>query len=217
MTRVRVALADDHTIVRAGIRALLQGIAEIEVVAEVSSGREALEIVHRDPPDIVLMDISMPGFNGLEAAARIAKDYPSVRVIILSMHSSDEYVLQALRSGVAGYMVKDSAPAELEVAIQAVMRGENYLSPQISEKVFDDFLRRMKETRSPLDQLTPRQREILQLIAEGKNTKEIAYTLNVSPKTVETHRAQLMERLQIRDVPGLVRYAIRLGLVSADT
>ncbi|MBI3125972.1 MAG: response regulator transcription factor [Candidatus Tectomicrobia bacterium] len=216
MTSVRVALADDHAIVRAGIRSLLERMAGVEVAGEASTGPQALEVAARDAPDVILMDIAMPGLNGLDATARIVKEHPRVRVIILSMYSSEEYVFQALRSGAAGYLVKDSVPAELEVAIQAVCRGESYLSPRISRKVVNDYLKRAEESKGPFDPLTPRQRQILQLMAEGKSTKEIAFTLQVSAKTVEAHRAQIMERLQIFDVPGLVRYAIRIGLVSAE-
>jgi DNA-binding NarL/FixJ family response regulator len=199
---------------RAGIRSLLEKIPGVEVVGEAADGREAVALVKSTSPNMVLMDIAMAGLNGLEATARIRKEFPRVRVIILSMHANEEYVLQTLRAGAAGYLLKDSATAELELAIHAVARGDTYLSPAISKRVIDDYLGRTSGQKSFAEQLTPRQREILQLIAEGKSTKEIAYLLNLSIKTVETHRTQLMDRLDIHDVPGLVRYAMRIGLVT---
>jgi len=216
MKPIRVLLADDHTLVRAGIRSLLENMEGIEVIAEASDGRDALRLVRAHRPDVVLMDIAMPGLNGLEAAARIAKKFPNVRVIILSMHVNEEYVLQALRAGAAGYMVKGADAAELEIAIRAVARGETYLSPMVSKHVVTDYIQRISGETSPLELLTPRQREVLQLIAEGYSTKKIARTLKISVKTVETHRMQLMERLDIHDIAGLVRYAIRIGLVKPD-
>lgn len=213
---VRVLIADDHSILRAGLRALLTELPDTSVVADTGDGREVVELVKAHRPDIVLMDISLPGLNGLEATVRLTKEYPNTRVLILSMHSSEEYVVRALRSGAAGYLLKDAAPQELEFAIDAIRRGNTYLSPAISRHVIDDYLRRAEDHQLPLDQLTPRQREILQLIAEGKSTKDIAFILSVSVKTVETHRAQLMDRLQIFDIPGLVRLAVRTGLVSTE-
>jgi DNA-binding NarL/FixJ family response regulator len=213
---IRVLLADDHTLVRAGIRGLLEKMAGIQVVAETGDGREALRLIEAHQPDVVLMDITMPGLNGLEAASRVTKDFPKVCVIMLSVHANEEYVWQALRGGAAGYLVKDAGPAELELAVTAVARGEMYLSPAVSKHVVQDYIRRVAGETSTLDFLTPRQREILQMIAEGNTTKEVAERLNVSVKTVETHRAQLMERLDIHDVAGLVRYAIRVGLISPD-
>jgi DNA-binding NarL/FixJ family response regulator len=216
MNPIRVLLADDHTLVRVGIRGLLEKMAGIQVVAETGDGREALRLIEARRPDVVLMDITMPGLNGLEAAARVAKDFPNVRVIMLSVHANEEYVWQALRGGAAGYLVKAASPTELELAVTAVARGEMYLSPGVSKRVVQDYIRRVAGEAGTLDLLTPRQREILQMIAEGHTTKEVAARLNVSVKTVETHRAQLMERLDIHGVAGLVRYAIRVGLVSPD-
>lgn len=216
MKTIRILLADDHGLVRAGIRELLQKIANVEVVAEAGDGREALALVKSKLPNLVLLDIAMKSLTGLEVAERIAKDFPGVKVIILSMHANEEYVMRALRAGASGYLLKDAATTELELALAAVAKGETYLSPAISRGVIDSYLGRVEGKQSPLDQLTPRQREILQLIAEGKSTKEIAYTLNVSVKTVETHRAQLMDRLDIHDVAGLVRYAMRVGLITAE-
>jgi DNA-binding NarL/FixJ family response regulator len=216
MNATRVLLADDHGLVRAGIRALIEKIPNVQVVGEASTGRAALELVKSKLPNLVLMDIGMAELGGLEALPRIVKDFPSVRVIILSAHANEEYVIRALRSGAAGYMLKDAATAELELAIRSVSEDKTYLSPSISRTVIDNYLERVGGQLSSLEQLTPRQREILQLIAEGKNTKEIAYDLAISVKTVESHRLQLMERLNIRDVPGLVRYAVRSGLVSVE-
>jgi DNA-binding NarL/FixJ family response regulator len=216
MNVTRVLLADDHVLVRAGIRTLLEKIPNVEVVAEASTGREALELVKSKLPNLVLMDVAMAELGGLEALPRITKNFPGVKVIILSAHANEEYVIRALRGGAAGYLLKDAATAELQLALDSVAQDKTYLSPSISRTVIDSYLERVGGRLSPLEQLTPRQREILQLIAEGKTTKEIASDLDVSVKTVESHRLQLMERLNIHDVPGLVRYAIRSGLVSSD-
>lgn len=216
MKPISVLIADDHTLVRAGIRSLLQSFGGVEVIAEAADGQEAISLLKSHQPDIVLMDIAMRGLNGLEATARITKAYPRIRVIMLSMHSNEEHVLQALRSGAAGYLLKDSATLELELALKAVMSGETYLSPPISKQVVESYMQRVGQEASAANILTPRQREILQLIVEGFSTKEIAHRLHLSPKTVETHRTQLMERLDIHDIPGLVRYAIRVGLATVD-
>ena len=217
MNPIRILLADDHALVRAGIRSLIEKIPNVEVVGEASTGRQALEMVKTTLPNLVLMDIAMAELGGLEALPRITKDFPGVKVIILSAHANEEYVIRALRSGAAGYMLKDAATAELELAIRSVTEDKTYLSPSISRTVIDSYLERVGGPLSPLEQLTSRQREILQSIAEGKNTKEIASDLEISVKTVESHRLQLMERLNIHDIPGLVRYAIRTGLVSSET
>ncbi len=216
MKSIRVMLVDDHNLVRAGIRALLAPIPEIEVVGEAANGREALDLIQTQPPDVVLMDIAMPGLNGLDTAARVTKGFPGVRIIILSMYANEEYVLQALRAGATGYLLKDADTAELELAIKAVARGETYLSPAVSKHVIDDYLQRVNGDVNPLDRLTPRQREVLQLIAQGFTTKEVAQALGVSAKTIETHRSRLMDQLDIHDVAGLVRYAISVGLVPPD-
>lgn len=214
---IRVVLADDHGLVRAGVRALLERLPDIEVVGDASDGREALRLLKTVQPDVALFDIGMAGMNGLEAATRSAKESPRVRILILSMHASEEYVLRALRAGAAGYLLKDSATAELELAIKAVARGETYLSPAVSKHVVADYVRRVgDEGAAPYETLTRRQREILQLVAEGHSTKEIAKTLDIGIKTVETHRAEIMERLDIHDIAGLVRYAIRTGLISPE-
>lgn len=213
---IRLLLADDHLLIRASLRSLLTEFPGIEVVAEASDGREAFEMVGQHQPDVVLMDISMAGLNGLEATRLIRKDFPHVQVIVLSMHAGERQVLQALRAGAGGYILKESAPRELELAIESVARGKLFLSPSISRQVIEVFLGHMGGQADPLDQLTPRQREILQLIAEGHSSKQIAHRLEASVKTIELHRASLMERLDIHDIAGLVRYAIRQGLVSPD-
>jgi DNA-binding NarL/FixJ family response regulator len=215
---IRVILADDHTLVRAGIRALLEKLPDVTVLAEANDGREVLKLAKTHEPDVVLMDIAMPGLNGLEATVRLLKDFPKTRVIILSMHHNEEYVLRALRAGAAGYLLKKAATTELATALQQVMRGEIYLSQEISARLPKNFaLDGIAKRKSPLDELTGRQREILQLIAEGQNTKQIAELLKVSPKTVEYHRLKLMTALNVFDVPGLVRFALRVGLVPAET
>jgi DNA-binding NarL/FixJ family response regulator len=215
---IRVLLADDHTLVRAGIRALLGNLPGLEVAGEASDGREVLGLIKMHQPDVVLMDISMTGLNGLQALARITRDFPQVRVIILSMHDNDEYVLQALKSGASGYLLKRAATAELQAALKGVLGGEIYLSREISSRFLKKFpLQQIAHSRSPLEQLTPRQNEILQLLAEGQTTKAIALVLKISDKTVEYHRAKLMARLNIFDIPGLVRFALRSGLISAES
>jgi DNA-binding NarL/FixJ family response regulator len=214
----RVLLADDHTLVRAGIRALLEKLPGVVVAGEASDGREVLDLIKAQQPDVVLMDISMPGLSGLQALARITRDFPRVRVIILSMHHNDEYVWQALKSGAAGYLLKRAATAELPVALKTVIGGEIYLSKEIANQFLKKFpLPEIARSSSPLEQLTSRQREILQLLAEGQTTKAIALILKLSDKTVEYHRAKLMASLNIFDLPGLVRFALRTGLISQET
>ena len=215
MPALRVLLADDHALVRAGMRSLLRDIEGVEVVGEAADGAQALALAERERPDVVLLDIAMKGMNGLEAAARFRELHPGIKVIILSMHASEEYVLQALRAGAAAYLIKDSATAELELALRSVMRGETYLSPAISRQVVEGYVQRVGAGAGE-NPLTPRQREVLKRIAEGRSTKEIAFDLGLSVKTVETHRAQIMERVGIRDVAGLVRYAMRTGLVPPE-
>jgi len=216
MSSVRIVLADDHTLFRAGIQALLSDIEGGEVVAEAGDGREALRQIALHRPDVALLDIAMAELNGLEVTAQIAARFPGVRVIILSMHAQEEYVLQALRMGAVGYLLKDADTIELELALKAVMRGEVYLSPAVSRQVVTGYVQHAGELSDDLERLSLRQRETLQLIAEGHTTQEIACRLGISVKTVEKHRAQLMERLDIHDVAGLVRYAIRAGLVAPE-
>jgi DNA-binding NarL/FixJ family response regulator len=217
MTRIRVLLADDHKLFRAGIRALLQKHGNIEIVAEAADGREALRLIAVHRPDMVLMDIMMPNLNGLDAAARIARAFPRTRVVMLSMNADEDSVLKTLRAGAVGYLVKTADPAELELAIQAVARGERFLSSAVSEHVVAACLKRIDKEQSSLARLTSRQREVLQLIAEGHRTKEIAAKLNISAKTAETYRGELMKALEIHDIASLTRYAIRAGLVSLDS
>ena len=217
MKPTRVLLADDHSLIRIGVRTLVEQLGGMEVIGEASDGRMALEMIKKHYPDLVLMDIGMAGMNGLETTARITKDFPTVKVIILSMHATEEYVWQALRAGARGYLLKDSGLSELDLAINAVIKGEMYLTPTVNKTVVMDYMERMDTDKTPIERLTRRQREILQLIAEGNTVKEIAWQLNLSVKTVETHRSQLMGRLDIHDVAGLVRYAMRMGIIEQDT
>lgn len=214
--RIRVLLADDHRLVRAGIKSLLEDIPGVDVVAEAGDGRETLELVKQHNPNVAIIDVAMKGLNGLEVAERISKDHSHIKVLILSMHTNEEYVIKALKAGAAGYLIKDAATVELKLALDAVCKGETYLSPVISKGVIDNLIALSSGQSNAKEVLTPRQREILQLIAEGNSTKEIAAMLTVSVKTVETHRTQLMGRLGIHDIAGLVRYAVRTGLVSVD-
>ncbi len=217
MSVIRVLLVDDHTLVRAGIRGLIEGLAGIEVVGEASDGLEALELAEALRPNVVLLDVSMPGLNGLEVAARLVALDSAIRVVILSMHNLEEHVLRALRAGCAGYLLKGAAVSELEVAVRAVAGGATYLSPEVSKRVVDEYVGRTGGSTGPLDVLTPRQREILQLVAEGHTSKDVAQRLGLSFKTVEAHRAQIMERLGVRELTGLVRFAVRVGLVTPET
>jgi len=214
MNPVRVLLADDHTLVRAGLRKLLEATPNYVVVGEAGDGLALLELAQQLQPGLVLMDIAMPGLNGIEATGRLVKSWPNIKVLILSMHLNEEYVRQALRQGAVAYLLKDAAPLELELALSAVMRGETYLSPAVSKGVVHDYVQRLRDDEQPAAALSPRQREVLQLIAEGHSTKEIARRLELSVKTVDTHRSQLMKQLDIHEVTGLVRYAMRVGLVS---
>ncbi len=214
---MRVLLADDHHMVREGLRALLENVIHVDVVAECGDGREALQQIERLRPDVALLDISMPILNGLEVAARAKEASPRTRVVILSMHAGEMHVAQAMRAGVAGYLLKGARAAELAFALEAVMRGETYLSPGISRQVVDGFLKTAEAEADPLAGLTSRQREVLQLIAEGRSNKEMADVLGLSVKTIEMHRKELMDRLGIHDVPGLVRLAIRAGLITPES
>lgn len=217
MGGIRVLIADDHALFRAGIRRILESFEGIDVVAEAADGHEALRLTEQHHPHVLLLDIAMPELNGIEVTARIVRDFQQSRVILLSMHDGEEYVLRALRAGASGYLLKSASPTELELAVRAVARSENYLSPAMSRHLVDDYRRRQSPGTEPLDQLTPRQREILQLIAEGNTTKAIAQKLGLSAKTVENHRAGLMERLDIHDLAGLVRWAVARGLVTPES
>ena len=218
MNMIRVLLAEDHTIVRKGLRSLLDAESDIQVVGEAENGREAIDKVEELRPDIVVMDITMPGLNGLEATRQIKKRFPDVQILILTVHTSEEYVVQILRAGASGYLVKQAAPTELISAIQAASRGEAFLSPSISKKVVEDYVQRAGVTAESdsLQRLTAREREVLQLIAEGYSTREIAEQLHISVKTAETHRAHLIEKLGIHSTAELTQYAIRKGVISLD-
>jgi DNA-binding NarL/FixJ family response regulator len=213
----RIVLADDHSLVRAGIRALLETLPGVEVVGEYGDGIAALEYLRRDPPDAILLDITLPGLNGLELAARITRLGVPTRVLMLSMHSSPEHAARALAAGACGYLNKDSAFDELAAALDAIFSGRRYLCCAVNEDAVLELERRAGGTKSELELLTPRQRQILQLIAEGYPTRQIAERLFLSIKTVEAHRGQIMQRLNVFDVPGLVRFAVRNGLVSSGS
>jgi len=211
---IRLLLADDHLLFRAGIRALLNSLGGIEIIGEAADGREALRLVATCRPEVVLMDILMPKLNGLDAAARISRAFPRTRVVILSLNADADSVLKTLRAGAVGYLVKTAEPSELALAIQAAARGERFLSTAVSSHVVEMCLKRLDCEQTSLERLTPRQREVLQLVAEGHTTKEIAAALRIGVKTAETYRAELMKALKIHDVASLTRYAIRAGLVS---
>lgn len=215
MHSISILLADDHQLVRAGIRSLLNNLAGIKVIAEADNGLQVLALLKSCKPDLILMDIAMPEMNGLEATTAVIRDFPHIKVILLSMYANEEYIRQALQSGASGYLLKDAAPVELELAIKSVLDGATYLSPVISHKVVNEYVRRTNSDNSYLDKLTPRQLEIWQLIAEGFSTKDMAAKLGISPKTVESHRSQLMERLETYDVVGLVKLAIKNNLIKS--
>ncbi|MBN1994742.1 MAG: response regulator transcription factor [Anaerolineae bacterium] len=218
MFQARVLLVEDHIVVRQGIKALLSDEPDIEIVGEADNGREALPLVETLQPNLVLMDISMPGLNGIEATRQILQRYPQVKVIILSMHASEEYVFQVLRAGALGYVLKQSDSSEVLMAIRAVLAGGSFLSPPISRAVIDNYVSRA-ETRgrdSSQDLLTSREREVLQLLAEGLANREIAQQLNISVKTVETHRSNMMSKLNLTGKTELVKYALRKGWAALE-
>ena len=215
MKPIRVLIADDHALVRAGIRALVEKIEGVVVVAEAGKGNEAIELIRKLKPNLVLLDITMPEGSGFDVLDRLTTEFPEVRVIVLTVHEAGEYAIRALREGAAGFLPKSAASTELEQAIQTVVRGEIYISPETSRKTLLEYGKGATK-RELLATLSPRQREVLRLIAEGRTTKQIAQELEISVKTVESHRAQLMERLDIHDVAGLVRYAITVGLIQVE-
>jgi DNA-binding NarL/FixJ family response regulator len=215
MNKIRVLLVDDHALVRAGIRALLHELG-FDVVAEAGDAYEAVQLIEVHKPDVVLMDIAMPGLSGLEVTTQLAQAMPQVRVIILSVHTNAEYVRRALRAGAAGYLIKNSAATELDIAIKAAARGDTYLSPAVAKFITADYVGNGGGGSNTLSRLTPRQIEILQLIARGYTRKQIAEALSISVKTVDSYRAQLMEQLDIRDTAGLVLHAVRAGLVTPE-
>lgn len=215
MKPIRVLIADDHALVRAGFRALVEKIEGMVVVGEAGKGSEALELVKELKPNLMLLDLTMPDGGGFEVLAKVKKQFPEIHVIVLTVHEAGEYAKRALRDGAAGFLPKSVAGTELEQAIQAVLRGERYIPTETSLKTMLEYDKGTTK-RDQLATLSPRQREVLRLIAEGRTTKQIAHELEISVKTVETHRAQLMERLNIHDVAGLVRYAIIVGLIEVE-
>jgi two-component system response regulator NreC len=218
MRKITVILAEDHTIVRKGIRSLLDNEADIEVIGEAENGREAIEKVEQLSPDIILMDSTMPILNGLEATRQIGKRFPEVKVLVLTMHTNEEYIFQFLQVGASGYLVKQSAPNELVAAIHAVFQGDYYLSPSISKTVIEEYVRQAKAAGSEdsYETLTDREREVLQLITEGYSNREVAEQLHISVKTVGVHRINLMHKLNIHNMTELTKYAIRKGIISLD-
>lgn len=215
MKSIRVLIADDHALVRAGIRALVERIKGVIVVAEAGKGSEALQLLDQLQPNLMLLDITMPDGNGFDVLGHVAKKFPAIRVIVLTVHEAGEYAIRALREGAAGFLPKSAASTELEQAIHSVMNGDVYISPETSRKTLLEYGKGVSK-RDQLAKLSRRQREVLQLIAEGRTTKQIAQHLEISVKTVETHRSQLMTRLEIHDVAGLVRYAIIVGLIEVE-
>jgi DNA-binding NarL/FixJ family response regulator len=215
---ITVFLADDHAVVRDGLRYLLEAQPDIDVVGDAANGRQTLQLVKQLCPDVAIMDIAMPELNGIDATYQICRDCPSTQVIILSMYSTAEHVNRALLAGALGYVLKESAGIEVVKAVRAVYSGHHYLSQKLSDRLIDDYLlqREATDEPSPLERLTPREREVLQLVVEGKSSAEIASTLSLSVKTVETYRSRLLHKLDIRDIPGLVKFAIQHGLTPLD-
>jgi len=216
MRKIRIVLADDHKLMRSGLRVLLEQQPDLTVMGEASDGREAVALVASQRPDVLVMDIGMPSLNGIEAAAQITQSNPEAAIVMLSMHSDESYVLRALKAGAKGYLLKDSAEADLIRAVRAVAEGKSFFSPAVSKVLLDDYVRKLKRsgTEDPYDLLTPREREVLQLVAEGKSNKEVAQLLNLSVYTVETHRSNIMEKLNLHGVPELILYAVRKGIIS---
>ena len=216
MRKIRVLLADDHQLMRSGIRLMLEREADLSVVGEAGDGREAVALAKSLRPDVVVMDIGMANLNGIEAAQQMTGDRPEIAVVMLSMHSDESYVLRALKAGARGYLLKDSAEADLIKAVHAVAGGKSFFSPAVSKVLLDDYVRKLRRsgTEDAYDLLTPREREVLQLIAEGKSNKDIANLLNLSVYTVESHRSNLMEKLNVRGLPELILYAVRKGIIS---
>lgn len=216
MKKIRILLADDHQLMRSGIRLMLEREADLGVVGEASDGREAVALAKTLRPDVVVMDIGMSSLNGIEAAKQITGDHPGTAIVMLSMHSDESYVLRALKAGARGYLLKDSAEADLIKAVHAVAGSKSFFSPAVSKVLLDDYVRKLRRsgTEDAYDLLTPREREVLQLIAEGKSNKDIANLLNLSVYTVESHRSNLMEKLNLRGLPEVILYAVRRGIIS---
>ena len=215
MSKVRIVLADDHTILRTGLRLLLERESEFIVVGEAADGRSAIEVVEQQSPQVVVMDVAMPNLNGIEATARILSSHPKTAVIVLSMHSDESYVLRALKAGARGYLLKDSAEADLIKAVRTVITGRSFFSPAIGNMLVEDYIREIRErgVEDSYELLTSREREVLQLIAEGKTTKEIASALSLSAYTVDTHRANIMRKLNVNSLAELILYAMRKGII----
>ncbi len=216
MSDIRILLADDHSVMRTGLRLVLERQPDFRVVGEASDGREAVALVQQHKPDVVVMDIGMPNLTGIEAARQVTASLPEVSVVILSMHSDEAYVLRALKAGARAYLLKESAESDLLAAIRAVHNGKAFFSPAVSRMLVEDYIRQLqdREIEDSYELLTTREREVLQLIAEGKSNKEIAHMLNLSLYTVESHRGNLMEKLNLHTVPELILYAVRKGVIS---
>jgi DNA-binding NarL/FixJ family response regulator len=216
MRTIRILIADDHKLMRTGLRLLIEQQSDLFVIGEAGDGRETVSLAKSQRPDVVVMDISMPNLNGIEAASQITQDHPEIGVVILSMHSDESYVLRALKAGVKGYLLKDSTESDLILAVRAVAGGKSFFSPAVSKVLLDDYMRKLKRSgaEDAYDLLTPREREILQLVAEGKSNKDVANLLNLSVYTVETHRSNMMQKLRLKGVPELTLYAVRKGLIS---
>jgi DNA-binding NarL/FixJ family response regulator len=211
MKQIRILLADDHAVVRQGFKMILAAQSDMEIVGEAGNGREAVELAQNLKPDVVVMDVAMPELNGIEATRRVASSSPHTRVLALSMHKDSVYVREILRAGARGYLLKDSVAADLVSAIRAIAAGEGYLSPAVSDAVLDDYRRHVT---NPIDQLSSREREVLQMLAEGKTNKEIAGVLNLSVYTIDAHRGRIMEKLNVHSINELVRFAVRNGLID---
>lgn len=216
MRQTRVLLADDHTLIRAGLRLVVDQEPEFTVVGEAADGRQAVARAQSLKPDIVVMDVGMPGLNGIEACRQIRESLPETQVVMLSMHSDEGYVLRALKAGARAYLLKDSAEADLARAIRAASEGKSFFSPAVGKVLLEDYMRKLQRTgaEDSYELLSPREREILQLVAEGKSSKEVAALLNLSVHTVETHRARVMQKLNLRGIPELTLYAVRKGIIS---
>lgn len=216
MPSIRVILADDHKLMRSGLRLLVEQQPEFRVVGEAGDGRQAVALALELKPDVAVLDIGMPELNGIEAAHQITEQLPETAVVMLSMHSDESYVLRALKAGARGYLLKDSAEADLVQAILAVREGKSFFSPAVSQVLLEDYLRKLRKTgaEDSYELLSPREREILQLVAEGKSSKDVANLLNLSVYTVETHRANLMKKLNLKSMPELILYAVRKGVIA---
>ena len=216
MRKIRILLADDHQLMRSGVRLMLEREPDLAVVGEASDGREAVSLTKSLKPEVVVMDVGMPNLYGIEAAQQMTEEDPDLAIVMVSMHSDESYVLRALKAGARGYLLKDSAQADLIKAVHAVGGGKSFFSPAVSKMLLDDYVRKLKRsgTEDAYDLLTPREREILQLIAEGKSNKDVANLLNLSVYTVESHRSNLMEKLHLRGLPELILYAVRRGIIA---